>query len=259
MKLNKNFRVGFGFAMSAVFCQSALAVDYKAFAGIRFVRIEAGCFLMGRDIELKESSPIELPQHRVCIEKPFYLGETEVTQKQWEDVMGTNPSKFKAFYKPVDKVSWNDAQEFIKHLNEKEGGSAYRLPSEAEWEYSARAGSTGLYSFGGKPKDLIEYAWFGNEGYGGGSHEVGQKKPNPWGLFDMHGNVWEWVQDWYEPNYYQKSPEKNPMGPDVGQYRVYRGGSWVGKAVNLRSALRYSGLPSSRTNDIGFRVLREIR
>ncbi len=236
----------------------AVEIQHKPFAGISFVRIEAGCFLMGRDTEVKESSEVELPQHRVCIEKPFYLSETEITQKQWETVMGSNPSKYKGQYKPVEKVNWNDTQDFIKRLNDQEGGSFFRLPSEAEWEYAARAGSTTLYSFGDKPKDLVDYAWFGNEGYHGTSKEVGTKKPNQWGLYDMHGNVWEWVQDWYDPNYYHNSPEKDPKGPESGQYRVYRGGSWVGKAVNLRSALRYSGLPVSRTSDIGFRLLREV-
>jgi formylglycine-generating enzyme required for sulfatase activity len=237
---------------------NAADVLHKSFAGIAFVKIEAGCFLMGRDTELKESSPIELPQHKVCIEKPFYLGETEVTQKQWETVMGSNPSKYKGLYKPVEKVSWEDAQEFIKRLNAQEGGTFFRLPTEAEWEYAVRAGSSTLYSFANDAKNLAQYAWFGNEGYHGSSEEVGTKKPNQWGLYDMHGNVWEWVQDWYDPDYYHNSPEKDPKGPDSGQYRVYRGGSWVGKAVNLRSALRYSGLPVSRTSDIGFRLLREM-
>ncbi len=259
MKFNKIIKLALTLVVITLSSQVAQAVETQSFVGIRFVKIEAGCFLMGRDTELKESSPIELPQHRVCIEKPFYLGETEVTQKQWEDVMGSNPSKYKALYKPVEKVNWSDTQEFIKRLNEKEGGNAFRLPTEAEWEYAARAGSTTLYSFGDNPKELVNYAWFGNEGYHGSSHEVGTKKPNPWGLHDMHGNVWEWVQDWYDPNYYHNSPEKDPKGPDSGQYRVYRGGSWVGKAINLRSALRYSGLPVSRTSDIGFRLLREIQ
>jgi formylglycine-generating enzyme required for sulfatase activity len=258
MKFYNTLKLTLTLAGIAFFWQSAQAIEYQTFAGIRFVKIDAGCFLMGRDTELKESSPVELPQHRVCFDKPFYLGETEVTQKQWETVMGTNPSKYKSLYKPVEKVNWNDTQEFIKRLNEKEGKNVFRLPTEAEWEYAARAGSTTLYSYGDKPKELIDYAWFGDEGYGGATHEVAKKIPNPWGLYDMHGNVWEWVQDWYDPNYYQVSPEKDPKGPETGQYRVYRGGSWVGKAVNLRSSLRYSGLPVSRSGDIGFRLVREI-
>lgn len=236
---------------------NANAIEYKSFAGIRFVKIEPGCFFMGKDTDIKETNPVESPQHKVCISKPFYIGETEVTQKQWESVMGNNPSKTKAFYKPVDKVSWNDAQEFIRKLNTQENSQAFRLPTEAEWEYSARAGSTTLFSYGAKPNDLSNYAWFGDEGYGGASHEVALKKPNQWGLFDVHGNVWEWVQDWYDPNYYSSSPDKDPQGPVTGQYRVYRGGSWVGKAINLRTSLRYSGLPVLRTNDIGLRLVHE--
>jgi formylglycine-generating enzyme required for sulfatase activity len=172
--------------------------------------------------------------------------------------MGSNPSKFPSLYKPVEKVSWVDVQEFFKRLNAQEKTTVYRLPTEAEWEYAAKAGSTTMYSFGDKEKALNEYAWYGNEGYGGSSHEVAKKLPNPWGLYDMHGNVWEWVQDWYDPRYYQVSPANDPKGADAGQYRVYRGGSWVSKAGNLRSSLRYSGLPVSRSGDIGFRVLREI-
>lgn len=258
MKLSKTFPVVFTLAAFLLPLQAAVAVEYTSFANIRFVKIEAGCFKMGRDTELKEASPVELPQHRVCLSKPFYLGETEITQEQWEKVMGNNPSKHKALYRPVDKVSWVDVQEFIKRLNAKEGGNSFRLPTEAEWEYAARAGTTTLYSFGDKAKNLTDYAWFGDEGYGGASHEVAKKQPNPWGLYDMHGNVWEWVQDWYDPDYYHNSPEQDPQGPASGQYRVYRGGSWVGKAANLRSSLRYSGLPVSRTGDIGFRLLKEI-
>jgi len=238
--------------------QPALAANVQTFMGIHFVEIPAGCFQMGQDKEVKGSTEAELPSHQVCIEKPFYLAETEVTQKQWEDVMGNNPSKSKSLYKPVEKVSYDDVQAFIQKLNSKEGKNLFRLPTEAEWEYAARAGTTTAYSYGNDPSDLGHYAWFGNEGYGGSSHEVAQRKPNPWGLYDMHGNVWEWVQDWYDGTYYKSSPNKDPKGPDSGQFRVYRGGSWVAKAVNLRSAARYSGLPGSRTRDLGFRLLRQM-
>ncbi|NOT11798.1 MAG: formylglycine-generating enzyme family protein [Methylococcaceae bacterium] len=233
------------------------AADSKSFMGMTFVKIDPGCFQMGQNKKFKESSEAEVPNHRVCIEKPFYLGETEVTQKQWEDIMGNNPSKAKGLYKPVEKVSWDDAHAFIKRLNEKEGGQYYRLPTEAEWEYAARAGSDTVYSFGDDEKNLADYAWYGNLGYHGSAHEVGLKKPNQWGLYDMHGNVWEWVEDWYGATYYSSSPVNAPKGPESGQYRVYRGGSWVGKAVNLRSSARFSGLPVSRTHDIGLRLVRE--
>lgn len=247
---------------SILVIQPIQAAEHKNFMGISFIKIEPGCFQMGLDKTIKEikaSSKAEMPSHKVCIEKPFYLGETEVTQKQWQELMDKNPSKFKSQYRPVERVSWDDTQEFIKRLNAKEGGNNYRLPSEAEWEYAARAGSTSLYSFGDSNSSLDEYAWFGDKGYGGDTHEVAQKKANQWGLYDMHGNVWEWVQDWYDPNYYSNSPDKDPTGPSTGQYRVYRGGSWVGNAINLRSSVRFSGLPVSRSNDIGFRLLRQAQ
>ncbi|MDP3930715.1 MAG: formylglycine-generating enzyme family protein, partial [Methylococcaceae bacterium] len=145
-------------ALSGMLINSAAqAVDHKSFAGITFVKIEPGCFDMGRDKDLKESSESELPKHKVCIKKPYYLGETEVTQKQWESLMDNNPSKSKGLSKPVEKVNWNDVQEFIKRLNTKEGGNHFRLPTEAEWEYAARAGSSTLYSFGDDPKELAKY------------------------------------------------------------------------------------------------------
>lgn len=248
--------------VSTLFVQAAHAAEHKNFMGISFVKIEPGCFQMGLDRTIKEvqaSSKSEMPSHKVCIDKPFYLGETEITQKQWQEVMDKNPSKFKSQYRPVEKVSWDDVQEFIKRLNAKEGGNLYRLPSEAEWEYAARAGSSTLYSFGDSAGSLEDYAWFGNKGYGGDTHEVAQKKANDWGLYDMHGNVWEWVQDWYDPGYYSTSPANNPTGPNTGQYRVYRGGSWVGSAINTRSSVRFSGLPVTRSNDIGFRLLKQIQ
>ncbi|NOU23379.1 MAG: formylglycine-generating enzyme family protein [Methyloglobulus sp.] len=240
-----------------IFCMpSARALESKTFIGIKFILIEPGCFQMGNDKTPTDNTIGEMPSHRVCIEKPFYLGETEVMQKQWENVMGSNPSKVKAEDRPVDRVSWNDAQDFIQKLNAKDGGKHFRLPTEAEWEYAARAGSDSDYSYGNDSKSLAQYAWFGNLGYKGSSHEVAQKQPNDWGLYDMHGNVWEWVQDWYGPTYYSNSPANNPLGPESGKYRVYRGGSWVGKATNLRSAVRFSALPVTRTHDLGFRLVR---
>ena len=241
-----------------LYMQSAHAAESKNFQGIPFVLIEAGCFQMGNNKTATDRTVGETPSHKVCIDKSFYMGETEVTQKQWEDVMGTNPSKVKVFDKPVDRVSWDDAQAFIEKLNVKAGGKYFRLPTEAEWEYAAKAGSDTDYSFGDNPKALPQYAWFGNLGYKGSAHEVAQKDPNKWGLYDMHGNVWEWVQDWYDGSYYSKSPTNNPLGPDTGKYRVYRGGSFIGKAANLRSSVRFSALPMTRTHDVGFRLVRQL-
>lgn len=242
-----------------LFCmQSAWPLESKVFHGIKFILIEPGCFQMGNEKQPTDTTVGETPSHRVCIEKPFYLGETEVTQKQWENAMSSNPSKTKAEDKPVDRVSWNDTQDFIQSLNSKDVGKHFRLPTEAEWEYAARAGSDSDYFYGNDSKSLAKYAWFGNLGYKGSSHEVAQKLPNDWGLYDMHGNVWEWVQDWYSPTYYSNSPANNPLGPESGKYRVYRGGSWVGKATNLRSAVRFSALPVTRTHDLGFRLVRSL-
>lgn len=254
----------------ACFCalwgsQIVMATEMKSFDGIRFVKIEAGCFNMGQDKQTslqdkeRQTTANELPQHNVCISTPFYIGEAEITQKQWEDVMGTNPSKFKGMYRPVEKVSWHDTQLFIEKLNAQAKTDTYRLPTEAEWEYAARAGTKTVYAFGDDLKSLQDYAWFGNEGYGGDTHETGQKKANAWGLVDMHGNVWEWVQDWYDPQYYQNSPANDPKGPQSGQYKIYRGGSWIAKPPLLRAAVRYSGLPATKSGDIGFRLVREIR
>lgn len=151
--------------------------------GMEFILIPAGSFQMGEESEA----------HNVKIEKEFYLGKYEVTQKQYQAIMGNNPSYFKGENRPVEKVSWNDAQEFIKKLNEKDGGTKkYRLPTEAEWEYAAKAGSSIKWSFGDDKNELENYAWY-NKNSGNETHEVGQKKPNGFGLFDMHGNVWEWT------------------------------------------------------------------
>ncbi|NOT83504.1 MAG: formylglycine-generating enzyme family protein, partial [Methylococcaceae bacterium] len=155
------------------------------FNGIKFVKIMPGCFQMGGDASFKETSKAELPTHRVCIEKAFYLGETEVTQAQWTEVMASNPSKFNINSHPVEQVSWDDVQEFLKRLNAREGGAALRLPTEAEWEYAARAGSDDRDAFGDSTSALVKYAWYGNAGYGARTGQVAQKLPNAWGLYDM--------------------------------------------------------------------------
>ncbi len=245
----------FGVMSVILLSTPTLAAESKTIDGITFIKIEPGCFQMGRDANFKESSRNELPTHKACISKSFYLGETEVTQMQWTKVMGENPSKYKFLNNPVERVSWNDVQEFLQKLNARDGGNHFRLPTEAEWEYAARAGSTTVYSYGNDADDLSKYAWFGNEGYGGKAKPVAEKKPNPWGLYDMHGNVWEWVQDWYSETGYANSAETDPTGPESGKYKVSRGGSWVGSAFNLRSCVRFSGLPVSRSADIGFRLV----
>ncbi|MDR2925615.1 MAG: formylglycine-generating enzyme family protein [Azoarcus sp.] len=226
---------------------------YKNSIGMEFVLIPAGSFMMGTDPDFGKGNSDETPQHKVTISKPFYLGKYEVTQAQWVAVMGSNPSQFKGRNNPVERVSWNDAQAFIKRLNAKEGHNRYRLPTEAEWEYAARAGTNSAYSFGDDKNALSDYAWYdGNSGET--SRPVGQKQPNPWGLHDVHGNVWEWVQDWYGG--YPKTAVTNPKGTENGSNRVRRGGSWYGynSARQCRSGYRDGNSPDLRRVTFGFRL-----
>lgn len=243
--------------LATLVAQLALAADYSNSIGIDFVKIEAGCFNMGRDSNFEDGADNELPLHQVCITEPFYLGKTELTQAQWVSVMGSNPSKFKGRNNPVEQVSWQDVQIFIRRLNEKESVTSYRLPTEAEWEYAARAGSKSAYHFGDDEGLLPQYAWFLDNAEDR-THPVAQKEPNQWGLYDMQGNVWEWVQDWYDENYYQKSPTNDPKGPTLGKYRMGRGGSKGSGAWALRSAHRtFLNDPDDRLHYLGFRLLRQ--
>jgi formylglycine-generating enzyme required for sulfatase activity len=215
--------------------------------GMEFLYAPAGEFDMGS--ESREAYLDEKPVHRVRITRGFWLGKYPVTQAQWEAVMGSNPSHFKGPDRPVERVSWDEAQEFLKKLSAK-GEGRYRLPTEAEWEYAARAGSTGdRYS-----EALEEIGWYhGNSG--GETHPVGRKKPNAWGLYDMLGNVCEWCQDWYGE--YLKGPVTDPKGPKSGASRVLRGGSWVNSPWCLRASLRDRNDPGSRSVYLGFRCVRE--
>ncbi len=157
---------------------------------------------------------------------------------------------------PVTSVSWNAVQGFIQKLNAKEGGTKYRLPTEAEWEYACRSGSKTEYSFGENKRLLAEYAYYGK--WWGGPSPVGQLKPNDWGLYDMHGNVLEWVQDRYDAAYYQRSPACDPQGPDEGASRVVRGGSWYFGARSCRAASRDNNASDYRDSDLGFRLARSF-
>ena len=196
----------------------------------------------------------ERPVHQVRLSQSFYLGKYEVTQGQWQAVMGRNPSHFTGDPNlPVEQVSWEEVQTFVRTLNVKEGVTVYRLPTEAEWEYAARAGSTTTYSFGNKASKLGDYAWYGDNAEGR-THPVGQRKPNAWGLYDMHGNVWEWVQDWYGP--YDVDEVTDPPGPSEDSYRIYRGGGWGTFAGNCRSSERNFDTPDTRLAGLGFRLLR---
>ena len=212
---------------------------------IEFVLIQPGEFDMGSPANEKGTFDDERPVHHVTISESFYLSKYEVTQKQWYEVMEDNPSHFKGDDLPVENVSWDDVQEFIKRLNKKESTDKYRLPSEAEWEYAARAGTTTRYSFGDDDSKLEEYAWY-SENSGDKTHPVGKKWANLWGLYDMHGNVWEWVQDeWHDT--YDGAPADGSVWVDgVSVSQVFRGG--------CRLARRADGGPS----DLGFRLLQEM-
>jgi formylglycine-generating enzyme required for sulfatase activity len=217
--------------------------------GIEFVLIPAGTFLMGAE----RGAPDEHPVHQVTISQPFYLGRYPVTQAQWAAIMQTNPSGFQGEHHPVENVSWEDIQEFIHRLNAKEGGTPYRLPTEAEWEYAARAGSTAAYCFGDNASQLGEYGWY-KANAGGKTHPVGKLKPNVWGLYDMHGNVWEWVQDWYGS--YPAEAVGDPQGSPSGSSRVRRGGSWSTGAESCRLSKRNGIAPGRCLSSLGFRLLR---
>ena len=240
--------------------------------GMKLVLIPAGEFLMGSDESDKDAYGYERPRHRVRITRPFYLGATEVTQGQYEAVTGKNPSGFKGSAElPVGNVTWNDAIAFCNTLSEREnlrpyyhfgagersGGEGYRLPTEAEWEYSCRAGSPAPYSFGDDPARLGEFAWF-DANSGRKTHPVAQKLANAFGLHDMHGNVSEWCYDGYGERYYDKSPSADPTGPLQATDRVNRGGGWTDGPRRTRSAERGWDTPEVQRryvyDVVGFRV-----
>jgi formylglycine-generating enzyme required for sulfatase activity len=227
-----------------------------------FVKIPAGSFLMGCSSGDTDCSEDEKPPHKVTISKSFYMGKFEVTQGQWKKVMGeglfgigeNNPSTFKSCGDdcPVENISWNDVQEFVQKLNEKEGSNKYRLPTEAEWEYSARAGSKTKYYWGETIND--EYLWY-DRNSGNATHPVGKKKPNAWGLYDMSGNVWEWVGDWYGDEDYKNVIGIDPKSPKSGIFRVLRGGSLNYNAGRSRLSYRFNNDPDVRRNFYGFRLV----
>ena len=291
------------FAIVCIFASQLHAADYTNSIGMKFKTISAGSFYMGScklsraDKKADEKRKFmgespqglvcpsgagvdnnardsETPQHEVRISKSFQIGIYEVTLGQFKKFIvgaGRNDLLTDDFIKcnqhgnnaAVCFVSWDDAQSFIEWLNRKEGGNRYRLPTEAEWEYAARAGTITKYSWGDSANQAGDFAWYlenaekmGNK-YG---HDVGQKRPNPWGLYDMHGNVFEWVQDWFSENYYRNSPTTDPQGCRESESRRWahtiRGGGGVSPAKNLRSASRGLRSPDARVYFIGFRLLR---
>ncbi|MDP2216067.1 MAG: formylglycine-generating enzyme family protein [Methanolobus sp.] len=233
---------------------------YNNSLGMEFVFIPEGEFYMGSD-----STPLvafDDPAHKVKIPKPFYMARYEVTQKQWTMLMGENPSFFEGDDLPVEQVSWNDAQEFVKKLNELEDTDKYRLPTEAEWEYACRAGTTSVFSFTEEATDLDEYGWSDTYGWcainsNRTTHPVGEKEPNQWGLYDMHGNVWEWTQDnWHDT--YEDAPTDGSAWEEDSIIRVGRGGSWMDGPNICQSAFRGQLDADSSINVLGFRLVREV-
>ena len=222
--------------------------------GMEFVYVPGGCFQMGSN-----DYDSEKPVHKVCL-KGFWMGKYEVTQAQWETIMGKNPSYFKGADRPVETVSWNDCQAFVKQLNAHQVDATlqvaytFRLPSEAEWEYAARAGTQTAYSFGDDPNQLGEYVWFGDNS--NETHPVGQKQPNGFGLYDMHGNVWEWVADTWHDNYDGAPTDGSVRGSlDDEKAKLLRGGSWFNGPRSVRSAYRYWFDPADQYYYIGIRLV----
>jgi formylglycine-generating enzyme required for sulfatase activity len=215
--------------------------------GMRYelASIPAGTFRMGSNSS--DVWPEERPVHTVRISKSFWMGKTEVTQGLWQAVMGSNPSYFKnGDNYPVENVSWDDCQSFIQKLNQILGGNTFRLPTEAEWEYACRAGTTG-----DRYGNLDAIAWYNNNS-GNSTHAVGQKQANAWGLYDTLGNVWEWCQDWW--GIYSSGYQTDPTGPVSGSGRINRGLSWNHTAPYIRSAFRGGGSPEYHDNELGFRL-----
>lgn len=220
--------------------------------GPELVIVPAGTFTMG---DQKDGPP-----HQVSLEQPFALSKYPVTFEDYDRYCTAtgqqqpDDSKWGRGRRPVINVNWSEATRYCEWLSE-QAGQYYRLPTEAEWEYACRAGSTGAYCFGDREQELGRYAWF-NENSNSKTHPVGQKQPNAWGLYDMHGNVWEWVYDWYGS--YSESAQSNPSGPTSGSTRVFRGGSWRSDADVCRSAFRNDWLPGGRDGHLGFRLARTV-
>jgi formylglycine-generating enzyme required for sulfatase activity len=212
--------------------EKTLTIDLGGDVKMEFVLVPAGSFVMGSN-----EKNYEKPPHKVTVAKPFYLGKYEVTQAQWDAVMGRWQHHFRNPKHPVETVSWPDCQTFLKKLGDKVPGREFRLPSEAEWEYACRAGSTARFSFGNDEKDLDDHAWHGGNAKLT-THPVGEKKPNAWGLHDMHGNVWEWCEDVWHDNYAGAPSDGSAWIEGDQKFRVLRGGSWAHFGPDLRCSHR---------------------
>ena len=245
-------------------------IDTKS--GVKMILLQGGYFTMG-----DAKGDVDEQPHKVYVDS-FYIDKYLVTQEEFQKVLNDNPSRWKAKKNPVEQVRWSDAVKYCNARSRKEGlqpcynvetwecnfkATGYRLPTEAEWEYACRAGTKTTYSFGNDAKKLRNYAWF-KDNSGNRPRPVGKKLPNPWGIYDMHGDVWEWCNDFYQVDYYQNSPEKNPTGPSAGETKVLRGGCWNSPAEQCRSAFRYNENPGYSDvcfgYDIyGFRCVRSVQ
>ena len=245
------------------------SVDLNASVALDMLWVPAGTFTMGSPTTEAGREASKEQEHNVSLTKGFYLGKYEVTQAQYEAVMGTNPSEFNATgngNRPVETINWVDAVAFCTQLTAQEqaagrlpAGWAYVLPTESQWEYACRAGTTSAYSWGASiASSNANYNWDGGANDGNDfkqTRDVGQYAANPWGFFDMHGNVWEWTANWYQAAYPTGNPVIDPIGPATGSTRVYRGGSENNAGPVLRSARREDDPPSTRNHHIGFRVV----
>ena len=248
-------------ALAAASASAAPSVQPAATNAAAMVRIPGGKFMMG------DKDEVDAPLHEVTV-RSFSMDKNLVTQEHFQRLMGVNPSRWKGEQNPVEQLRWSDAIKFCNKRSEAEGlqpcynlttlecnfeANGYRLPTEAEWEYACRAGTTTAYFFGDSPAKLGTYAWF-DKNAGGHPRPVGQKQPNPWGLYDMAGNVWQWCNDFYKVDYYQESPPENPRGPSQGPNRVLRGGAWRFGADSCRSGYRYNENPGQSDVCFGYDI-----
>lgn len=252
-KLFADFRANYGEGLMDLL-KAVGQQSYENKLGMKFTLILPGTFLMGTE-EGEKAEEDERPSHQVTISRPFYMGVYVVTQAEWKGVMGSEPWKGMPKVRegdnyPATHVSWFDARKFLTGLNQVDAENTYLLPNEQEWEYAARAGTSTKFSFGDEDRDLDSYGWYRDNTIDGEeyAHPVGQKKPNPWGLFDMHGNVWEWMDDWYHGSYAAR-PKLTPAE------KVLRGGGWDYQAYGARSAFRNSQPPNRSLNVIGIRLI----
>jgi formylglycine-generating enzyme len=237
----------------------AINVDLPGDATMTMLWVEPGTFAMGSPPADAAIYQDEGPQHQVRISRGGYLGQFEITQGQWFSVMGTRPWEGQNFVEigpdfAAVHLSWDDIQAFVAAINADAGTAAYRLPTEAEWEYVCRAGTDSKWSFGDDESQIGEYAWYRDNTWPREvfSHRIGLKKPNPWGFFDMHGNVWEWVADWYGP--YAPETQTDPTGAEDGVFKVTRGGIYLSTPTGMRSAARDAGFSDFRDGGVGARI-----